>query len=71
VQGHIRPLLQLQFSQFLVLLPGVLIMSHACIGQEPMAYKRSKVMYLLEKVLDKLDMTMRMLQSTAVAVKTI
>jgi len=47
-------------------------MSHACIGQGPKGNKRSKVMHLLEKVdvLDKLDMRMRMLQSSATAVKT-
>ena len=46
------------FSQLLVLLPCVLIMSHACTGQGPKDSKRSKVMYVLQKVdvLDKLDM---------------
>lgn len=66
-------LLQLHFSQFLVLLPCVLIMSHACIDQGPKGNKRSKVTYLVEKVdvLGKLDTRMRMLQLSAIAVKTI
>jgi len=68
----IRRLLHLHFAQLLVLLPCVIVMSHACIGQGPKGNNRSKVTYLLEKVdvLDELDMRMRMLQSSAIAVKT-